>query len=129
MSDFDIFMAAREAAATAYVKGQPGPVDDLTAKAQTVTFFGPDGKVISGADAVISAFDQGAKAFGPNGDSRLEIMQSAGSNDVGYWCGLQHAHVETDGKLVPMTLRITELFHRQAGEWKMVHRHADIMKA
>ena len=128
MSDFTTFMATREAAAADYVRGQAQPVDAMTSTRAPVTFFGPDGKLVKGADAVVQAFDAGAGQFGPGGDSRLEILQSAGDGDVGYWCGLQHAHVEMDGKTVPMTLRITELFRREDGEWKLVHRHADMMK-
>jgi len=129
MDDFTTFLAAREAAASDYVRGHAEGVDALTAERGTVTFFGPDGKVVSGAAAVTEAFDAGAARFGPGSDSRLEILQSANAGDIGYWCGLQHANVEMDGKTVPMTLRVTEVFRREDSEWKLVHRHADMMKS
>jgi len=128
MDDFSLFLAARQAAADDYVHGRAQAVDALTADRPPVTFFGPDGKVVKGAEAVVSAFDAGAARFGPGGDSQLEILQSAEGGDIGYWCGLQHAKVEMDGKTVPMTLRVTELFRREDGAWKLVHRHADTMK-
>jgi len=128
MDDFSLFLAARQAAADDYVHGRAQAVDALTADRPPVTFFGPDGKVVKGTEAVVSAFDAGAARFGPGGDSQLEILQSAEGGDIGYWCGLQHAKVEMDGKTVPMTLRVTELFRRGDGAWKLVHRHADTMK-
>lgn len=128
MADFETFMAARIDAASAYVRGDGEPVCALSTMQEPATFFGPDGKVTKGPAAIIEAYRKGAKAFGANGESRLEILQQASDGKIGYWAGLQHAVVEIDGKPTPMTLRITELFRKEGDEWKLVHRQADMMK-
>lgn len=129
MSDFQQFMKQREAAASAYCRGEGKPVDALTTPHNPASFFGPDGKAVKGAKAVRENFDAGARNFGPSGESHFEIFDARSSGDVGYWTGLQHAEVEMAGKHMPMSLRVTELFRREAGEWKLVHRHADPLKA
>lgn len=129
MSDFESFMETRIDAASAYVHGDGEPVCTLSTAQEPATFFGPDGKVTKGPSAIIDAYRNGAKAFGPNGESRLEILQQASDGKIAYWAGLQHAVVEMDGKSTPMTLRITELFRREDDQWKLVHRQADMLKA
>ena len=124
--DFETFMEQRERAALAYCQGDAAPVNALSTNSNPASFFGPDGNVLQDADKIKAAYRDGASKFGPGGESRLEILQSGASGDAGYWCGLQHAEVEMDGKRVPMTLRISEFFRRENGEWKLVHRHADM---
>ena len=130
--DFKSFMKQREQAAAAYVNGNPDPVDKMARTHFTSTFFGPDGKVVKGEPNVRRSFKEGSSHFLPESTSTLEILDSGESGDLGFWTGLQHAKVKVKGKdePVPYDLRITEIFRRDdAGEWKMVHRHADPLKS
>jgi len=128
---FQAFMKRREAAARAYTKGDVKPVSELTSRHEPVTFFGPDGGSTKGSAAVRKSFDVGAAQFLPGSDGELEILDAAGDDSVGYWTGIQHARVKMKGKdgIIPMDLRITETFRREDGEWKLAHRHADMLKS
>jgi ketosteroid isomerase-like protein len=123
-------MRTRERAANAYVEGDGGPVDALATDTAPASFFGPDGAVVSGPAAIREAFRAGARLFAAGGESRLEVLDARASGDVGYWCGLQHATVRraSDGSTVEMSLRITEVFRREDGGWRLVHRHADPLR-
>ena len=43
--------------------------------------------------------------------------------------GHEHTSVSWDGiPLGPYTLRVTHVYRREDGEWKIVHRHADSIR-
>lgn len=125
IADFEMFMERRLIAAKAYVTGNPDPLSAIAARDSNATFFGPGGGYEEGAEHVENVYRRDAKAFGEEGDTDFEILQSNASADIGYWIGFQTADVTLGGKQAKMKLRITEIFRRENDEWKLVHRHAD----
>ena len=48
------------------------------------------------------------------------------SGDLAYMVGFEHIANSVVGVPVePYTLRVTHVFRREKGEWKIAHRHAD----
>ena len=129
--DFEAFMKRRQEAASAYVRGDPAPVNQLATVLEPASFFGPGGGIDKGAAHIRAAYRDGSAQFEAGSDSTLEILQQAANDTIAYWTGIQHATAKLKGKpeKVPMDLRITELFRREDGEWRLVHRHADMLKA
>ncbi|HEV7716579.1 MAG TPA: NAD(P)H-dependent oxidoreductase [Steroidobacteraceae bacterium] len=128
-SDFDQFMKRRVEVARAYVNGDAAPLDTIVPRSGAASFFPPNGGSEQGAEAVLARYDKDAKVFGSGGDSSFEMLQSGASGDVAFWTGFQSARVKMQGSSEPvaMKLRITEVFRRLGGNWKLVHRHADPM--
>lgn len=129
LESFKQFMKQREAAAQAYVCGDATPVSNISTHVSPATFFHPRGGCIQGADEVLSRFNQDATNFTVGGDTHFEIFDMGASDTIAYWVGLQPSIVKLAGVTdpIPMNLRITEIFRREDGEWKMIHRHADMM--
>ena len=90
----------------------------------------PSGAVVEGARR--SGRDQvdGAATFGSGSSGHFEVLNSGSSGDLALWTGRQVATMDVKGQdlPVPMVLRTTEVFRREGGEWKLVHRHADMTK-
>lgn len=125
MQTFREFMQAREKAASSFARGCPDEVLALTTTNQPASFFGPFGQTKEGPAAVRKYYEDVRDQFGNGGQGRLKILHLAESGDLAYWCGYQDGKIELEGKLVPTHLRVTELFRRENGDWKLVHRHAD----
>jgi len=54
-------------------------------------------------------------------------MHHAADENIAYWAGIQRMVVQMHGQErgIPMNLRVTEIFRREQGHWKLIHRHAD----
>jgi ketosteroid isomerase-like protein len=125
--DFDAFMKRREAAALAYVRGDPQPVVDLMVRRDPASFFAPDGSKTEGIEAVLRDFRNGASHFGPDSACHFEVLHKQASDEEAFWTGFQVASLQMKrgGKKIPMKLRVTEVFRKEDGEWRLAHRHAD----
>ncbi len=125
--DFDVFLKQREAASTAFVNGDVAALDGVSTHTSPASIFGPNGTCIQGAEQVNAANASGAKVFRPGSANAFEIMHMAADHHLAYWVGIQRSVVRMHGQDqgTPMDLRVTEIFRRENGQWKLIHRHAD----
>jgi ketosteroid isomerase-like protein len=127
---FQEFLRTRERISNDYINGHPEPLDGIATRHDPATFFPPNGTTVQGAAAVSGSQHQGALGFREGSTGQFEVMQSASSGALAFWTGVQHAEARMHGKeeRVPMQLRTTEVFRLEDGEWKLIHRHADMRK-
>ena len=130
MSQLDDFLTptlARQLdAEQALISGDPGPRLAMWSTQEPVTVFGAEKSVI-GSEEVTQAFHWLASRFSNCTDYRFELVAAGASGDLAYTLGYEHFSFSMDGGPVePITLRVTHLYRREDGEWKVVHRHADI---
>ena len=129
MSELDDFLtptlARQLEAEQALINGDPGPRLAMWSTQEPVTVFGAE-KTVIGSDEARQVFRWLATRFSDLTDYRFELVAAGASGDLAYTVGYEHITVSMDGgPVAPQTLRVTHVYRREDGEWKVVHRHAD----
>ena len=93
---------------------------------EPVTVFGASGVPgRRGWDELSALFDQLVSRFTGVDAYDFEPVAAGTSGDLAYVAGFERKTADIDGKKVTYTLRVTQVYRREDGEWKTVHRHGD----
>ncbi|WP_127792584.1 DUF4440 domain-containing protein [Agromyces sp. LHK192] len=128
MSDRDDFLAWLETeyseAERAMLGGNAFPRRGLWSKSEPVSVLGAWRNGV-GREAVVEAFDVLATSFSECEAFQLELISYDIQGDMAYTVGYERFTTSIDGKPRTVTLRATQVYRREDGEWRVVHRHAD----
>jgi ketosteroid isomerase-like protein len=115
-----------EESASAYMRGDMRRCLDLVRPAEDCTLMAPTGgEPTRGQDESDEAIEA-ASAFFRNGDATLDVFQTFVAGDLVVLVLIERQHGEVGG--LPdqdWSLRVTMVCQRRAGQWQIVHRHAD----
>lgn len=104
--------------------GDASPRKDMWSHTEPVTLFGA-ARSGSGWDELSKLFDWLGSQFS-NGTFEYEVLAAGASGDLGYIAGIEHSSASVGGgEPESYELRVTTVFRRENGAWKVVHRHAD----
>ncbi len=114
----------QRAAELAIHKGDAEPRLAMWSHADRATLFGA--KLTAGGwSEVEPAFREVASWFTDSVEYDFEVIAAGASGDLAYTVGYEHNKVTVDGQPRTYTLRVTHVYRREAGEWRIVHRHGD----
>lgn len=130
VSEVDEFLAEivpqQEAAERAIHHGDVEPRMAIWSRNDPVSMFGAAVPVKTGWDDLSQAFRWVASRFTDSTEYRFEVLAAGASGDLAYTVGFEHNTVSVDGApTTTYTLRVTHVYRRENGEWKIVHRHGD----
>ena len=57
-----------------------------------------------------------------------ENLITIAGDDLAMSVELEHYGRDVDGEEEQMTLRATQIYRRENGEWRVIHRHGDILQ-
>ena len=90
-----------------------------------VTTMHPMGGEQVGWEEVRTSFEQAA---GLMTDSRVDLLDQRihVGEDLAYETGIERGRAKVSGESVEFEHRVTNVYRREDGEWKMVHHHTDV---
>jgi ketosteroid isomerase-like protein len=108
--------------------GDAGQLADIWSHSATVTTLHPIGGQQVGWAEVRESFEQVAGlASGGHVELDGQIVHVGG--ELAYELGLERGQIKIAGESVPIEQRVTNVYHREAGQWKIVHHHTDVPPA
>jgi ketosteroid isomerase-like protein len=127
--EFDGARDEVRAALGAMGSGNPDPYIACWAVSDDATLFGAWGPIERGHARLSETFRWVGTRF-KSGALVPEDVVSSESSDLAYTVGFERGEVVVDGGArAPMTIRVTHIYRRIDGVWRLVHRHADFPPA
>ena len=130
MSELDDFLARtveRHCHATTGVRnGDPTAFVEQLSTHEPVTLFPASQPSQAGFADVSQAIHRVASVYSGSDAVEFDVVAAGLSGDLAYLVGYERAVSSIEGSAdVSLRLRITQVYRRESGEWKLVHRHAD----
>jgi ketosteroid isomerase-like protein len=127
-SDRDDFLAWAQSrlreAETALHNGDATPRRVLWSRNEPVTVLGA-WKSATGQKEVSDLFGELENSFSDCTSYSFEIIAADVIGDLAYTVGYEHTQASVNGEPRIYSLRATQVYRREDGEWKVAHRHAD----
>jgi ketosteroid isomerase-like protein len=129
-ADFPHALERLHAAMARVAMGDVSAIKVLHSKADDVTSFYGWGGYEKGWDAVSKRWDWAGTQF-LGGTVAHETVSTIVNGDLAYAAQLETFNARRPGKSEPVqwTNRVTHIFRREDGEWRLVHRHANRLEA
>jgi ketosteroid isomerase-like protein len=126
-SDLTEFIEEDHLALDAFVKGDPEPLKELYSRRDDVIIANPFGPPAKGWEKAAATMERAATHYRDGEATGFERISEYATADLGYVIEVERFRSKVDGgdKLVPIALRVTTIFRREEGAWRIALRHAD----
>ena len=112
------------AALNTMLNGDPGPMSAVWAHSVDVTTMHPIGEREVGWEQVRIPWEQVA-LLASGGQVRLRDQLIRVGTDLAYEVAVEEGEITMAGERVAFNERVTNIYRREGGEWKIVHHHSD----
>jgi ketosteroid isomerase-like protein len=113
------------------LNGDPGPLMDVWSHGSDVTTMPMhplSGREL-GCGEVRASWEQVAQALSDGHVALDDLVVVPLTDDVAYTSGTEHGQAMLGDETVSIDWRVTNIYRREGGGWKIVHRHTDVSPA
>jgi len=116
------------AALNSMMTGDAAPLADVWSHGADVSTMHPIGGREAGWDQVRGSFE-GVAGLASAGHAELRDQSIHLGEDLAYELGTEHGQATLAGEQITIEQRVTNVYRREGGEWKIVHHHTDLSPA
>ena len=131
MSDLDDFVAWTQSrlkeAEVALHNGDPGPRLAIWSTREPVSVFGAWRSAV-GQEEVRDLFHNLTDTFSNCTSHVYELVAADVVGDTAFTVGYERTEASINGEPRRYVLRVTQVYRREDGDWKVAHRHADTVE-
>ena len=111
--------------------GNPEVYKRLYSRRDDVTLSNPFGPPVRGWTEVSATLDRAAEKYRDGEVVGFENVSTGIGSDLAYTVEVESYRARVGGadEIASVVLRVTTIFRREEGMWKVVHRHADPITA
>jgi ketosteroid isomerase-like protein len=126
LSVFDEFVRTCEEAWRVFVTGNPGPAMPLFSHRDDVTLANPWGPAVTGWADVSTTLEAAAARFRDGRLSTFNLTKLV-APDLACFHEIERGEARIGGRseFESFALRVTSVYRREDGDWRIVLRHAD----
>jgi ketosteroid isomerase-like protein len=122
------FLRRFEAGLNDFINGDATLWKENASKLEDAAIMGAWGAYEKGWGEAGPRYDWAAARFISSGAQvQIEYLAAGASGDLAYTIAIERSNalIVDQRERAPMALRVTHLFRKENGEWKLLHRHAD----
>ena len=109
------------------VKGNPEPLKMVYSHREDVSLANPFGPPVRGWEQAATTIERAASYYKDGEIVGFENVAKYVTPELAYIVEVERYKAKVGGgeELAPISLRVTSIYRREDGVWKIVHRHAD----
>lgn len=127
-TSFNAFLQTLEQANINFINGDPTLWKQLCSQSNDATILGGFGGYEKGWNEVGPRYNWASSQFKASGaQKRFEYVSKVVSEKMAYTIAIERSEFLLAGqeKPTPEALRVTQVYRKESGGWKLLHRHAD----